>query len=121
MRRRRKRNGAISKAIAVSTVQAAAPLLPVLALLGVGYWAWKKYLSSGATAAAAQVARTAGDVAQGYGQAANYAAGGPDAWRRGYEDAQRTWTGGDNQGSPAAQPYYGPAGAWTGGDYGAGQ
>jgi hypothetical protein len=114
-RRRTKRNpsqaiatlGAVAGSTA-SVVGAVAPVLPWVALAGVAYWAWRKFL---ATSIGAGAAHAASAVPAAYGQAAQTAMD-PSAWRPTYRAAEQWWQGEGEEGNPIAQPYYGPAGQW---------
>lgn len=106
--KRRRRNPSTAGAVASSALVATAPLLPYLALAGLAYWAWRKFMSSSLGGAAAHAASA---VPEAYGQAARTALD-PNQWPVAYEQAQREWEAQGGEGNPIAQPYYGPAGEW---------
>lgn len=108
--KRRRNPRAASTALGIELATATVPLLPWLVLAGVGAYVWFKYLSS----PAAEAAKVAGNVYQGYKDAASVATD-PSKWEPAYAQAQAEWQAQGGEGSPIAQPYYGPAGAWSSG------
>jgi hypothetical protein len=107
---RRKKNGSgVGLAVAGATAEVVAPLVPVVLLGGVAWWLYRKYLASAAGAAAA----SASEVAKAYKEAGEIAMD-PSRYKQAYADAEAAHQAAGGQGSPVAQPYYGPAGEWTG-------
>jgi hypothetical protein len=102
---RRRRN---PQSTALAIVGAVAPLVPYVAIGAGAWWLWRKFASSSVAAAAAHAASA---IPEAYGQAARTALD-PSAWRPAYQDAEAQWQAQGEQGSPIAQPYWGPAGRW---------